>query len=107
MIGYVYTTKDCGTIIVETDGSNYTLSNNATEIVPNAPPTDNVATDQVVKETAPDKSNASNDATVYITKSGKCYHSQGCSYLKSCIETTLSEAKSKGLRPCSRCNPPR
>ena len=102
----VYTTKDCGTIIVETDGSNYTLSNNATEIVPNAPPTDNVATDQVVKETAPNKGNASNDATVYITKSGKCYHSQGCSYLKSCIETTLSEAKSKGLRPCSRCNPP-
>lgn len=34
----VYTTKDCGTIVIETDGSNYTLSDNATEISPNAPP---------------------------------------------------------------------
>lgn len=102
----VYTTKDCGTIVIETDGNNYTLSNNATEIVPNAPPTNNVDTDQVIKETVPGSSNSSDDVTVYRTKSGECYHSQGCSYLKSCIETTLSEAKSKGLRPCSRCRPP-
>lgn len=94
----VYTTKECGTVIIETDGSSYTLSNNATEIMPNAPPSDNE-----MKAT----SNSADDTAVYRTKSGECYHSQGCSYLKSCIETTLGEAKSRGLRPCSRCNPPR
>lgn len=98
----VYSTKDCGNIIIETTGSNYTLSNNSTEINPNAPPTDTTAANRSVHN----KSDSPNDVAVYITKSGKCYHSQGCSYLKSCIKTTLSEAKSSGLKPCSRCNPP-
>jgi hypothetical protein len=45
--------------------------------------------------------------TVYITKTGKCYHQAGCQYLsKSCIAVTLEEARKRGLRPCSRCNPP-
>jgi len=44
---------------------------------------------------------------VYRTRTGKKYHRAGCSYLKSKIETTVSDAQAMGLGPCSRCNPPR
>lgn len=48
----------------------------------------------------------SGDTIVYITKSGECYHTSGCSSLrKSKIETTLQNAVDKGLRPCSKCKP--
>lgn len=47
------------------------------------------------------------DVIVHITKTGEKYHSAGCQYLrKSDIEVTLSEAKARGLTPCSKCNPP-
>ncbi|MEA4947085.1 MAG: hypothetical protein VB058_05930 [Oscillospiraceae bacterium] len=47
------------------------------------------------------------DTTVYITKTGECYHSYGCQYLKkSCIAISLSDAVNQGYRPCSKCNPP-
>ena len=51
---------------------------------------------------------ASNGNTiVYITDTGKKYHSAGCSYLsESCNAITLSEAVNSGKTPCSRCNPP-
>lgn len=42
--------------------------------------------------------------TVYITKSGKKYHSSGCSYLrKSSIPIELKEAKERGYSACSKC----
>lgn len=44
--------------------------------------------------------------TVYRTHSGEKYHIEGCYYLKSKIETTIDAAKSMGLKPCSRCQPP-
>lgn len=47
------------------------------------------------------------DTVVYITRTGECYHNDGCSYLKSKIEISLSEAVSAGYRPCSRCHPPK
>lgn len=102
----VYTIRDCGTVVVETDSNNYTLSNNTTTIVPNAPPAYTASVAQTTKEAVSADSNSTDNVTVYRTKSGECYHSQGCSYLKSCIETTLNDAKSRGLRPCSRCKPP-
>jgi hypothetical protein len=41
---------------------------------------------------------------VYVTKNGSKYHSYGCQYLKkSCIEKDLSDAKSQGYIPCSKC----
>ncbi|APH17706.1 hypothetical protein [Clostridium botulinum] len=44
--------------------------------------------------------------TVYKTRTGSKYHSSGCRYLKkSCYETTVSQARSEGLSPCSVCNP--
>ena len=40
--------------------------------------------------------------TVYITRTGSCYHTHKCgngTYYKS----TLKKAKSYGLRPCKKC----
>ena len=47
------------------------------------------------------------DPTVYITRTGKKYHSAGCQYLrKSKIPVKLSDAKARGYGPCSKCGPP-
>lgn len=49
---------------------------------------------------------ASGDTIVYVTKTGECYHADGCSCLKkSKIETTLQEAVDDGYRACKKCNP--
>lgn len=45
--------------------------------------------------------------TVYITRTGAKYHSEGCQYLrKSCIPISLDKAKARGYEPCSKCGPP-
>lgn len=45
-----------------------------------------------------------NSQTVYITKSGKRYHKQGCSCLKkSKKEIDVKTAEKAGYTPCSRC----
>ena len=42
--------------------------------------------------------------TVYITDTGSKYHRYGCQYLRqSCHEISLSDAKTQGYTPCSRC----
>ena len=47
------------------------------------------------------------DVTVYVTRTGKKYHRDGCSSLRrSKIPISLVEAKQQ-YGPCSRCNPPR
>ena len=44
--------------------------------------------------------------TVYCTPTGGKYHAYGCSYLRgNGIAISLDDALSKGLGPCSRCNP--
>lgn len=44
---------------------------------------------------------------VYVTASGKKYHRGDCTYLsKSKQAISLSDAKSKGYSPCSKCKPP-
>ena len=49
--------------------------------------------------------NDDNDYKVYITNTGRKYHSKGCSYLRSsCIEKKLSQVK-HCYSPCSRCCP--
>ncbi len=46
------------------------------------------------------------DVTVYITKTGKCYHSGGCGSLsRSRIPISKADAMKQGYRPCKRCNP--
>jgi len=47
------------------------------------------------------------DPIVYITRTGRAYHRDGCPALRSSrIAIRLSEAKEKGYRPCRRCKPP-
>ena len=44
--------------------------------------------------------------TVFITKTGSKYYSDGCRYLsRSCIPISLSDARSEGYEPCSVCDP--
>jgi hypothetical protein len=63
----------------------------------------------IMTSTTTSPSNTESDKknyTVYITKTGKKYHSSGCRYLsKSCIESDLNSAVASGLEPCSVCNP--
>jgi hypothetical protein len=43
---------------------------------------------------------------VYTTRTGKCYHADGCSSLrKSKIKTTRGDAEKRGYRACRLCNP--
>lgn len=47
------------------------------------------------------------ETTVYITRTGKCYHTGFCSSLRqSKIEVTLEYAVSKGYSRCDKCHPP-
>ena len=49
---------------------------------------------------------ANGETIVYITKTGECYHKDGCSSLsRSKIEITLQNAVAS-YRPCKRCKPP-
>ena len=51
-------------------------------------------------------SSASQSGTVYLTKTGECYHRDGCSSLRrSKIAISRSDAISRGYRPCKNCNP--
>ncbi|MBQ8627411.1 MAG: MBL fold metallo-hydrolase [Agathobacter sp.] len=105
----IYRTDEVGTVVVTTDGKAYTLDKNASTIQNNAPPvvvetTPAPVQEETVVEEAPV---TQTDVAVYVTKTGSKYHRYGCSYLKSCIETTLSSAKRSGYGACSRCNPPR
>ena len=45
--------------------------------------------------------------TVYITRTGKRYHRDGCRYLSpNSIKTTVKEAQANGYTPCKVCRPP-
>ncbi len=43
---------------------------------------------------------------VFITRTGKKYHLNGCKWLKSKIPSTVADASAKGLKPCKVCKPP-
>lgn len=46
------------------------------------------------------------EVTVYITRTGKKYHRNGCRYLsQSKIKTTKKEAVKNGYGACSVCKP--
>ncbi len=64
-------------------------------------------TEYTNKEQIPSDMHESATEPVYVTYTGKKYHTYGCRYLnKSCIETTLDDANNF-YEPCSRCHPPR
>ena len=50
---------------------------------------------------------AGGNTVVYITRTGECYHTGSCRYLKkSKIEITLADAVARGYRACKVCCPP-
>lgn len=52
-------------------------------------------------------STSTKSTTVYITDTGKKYHTSGCGYLsRSKHAISLKDAKARGYTPCSRCHPP-
>jgi len=49
----------------------------------------------------------SSDVTVYITRTGSCYHTAECSCLRSsAMPLSLTDAVERGYRPCKVCKPP-
>jgi hypothetical protein len=45
--------------------------------------------------------------SVYVTRTAKRYHRDGCRYLASSkIPMTLKDAKAQGYTPCKVCRPP-
>ncbi len=49
----------------------------------------------------------SSDNTVYITRTGSCYHTAECSHLRSsAMPLALTDAVERGYRPCKLCKPP-
>jgi len=56
---------------------------------------------------APQRTEDPKAQTVYITRTGKRYHRDGCRYLASSkIPSTLKDAKARGYTPCKVCRPP-
>lgn len=106
-----YKTATDGNIVFTSDGKNITVETNVPtpEIKqPAEAKTDNTASKQVKANNNTTNTNNNKSATVYITKTGSKYHSNGCQYLRrSKIPTTLGEALSDGYSACSKCSPPR
>lgn len=101
----IYRTDEVGTVIVTADmEKNISVDKKASAIKENAPPVV-VVTQQPKQETNVVVSDNASQV-VYITRTGKKYHRDGCSYLKSRIPSTVGDAKRMGLGACSRCNPP-
>ncbi|MBD8947271.1 MAG: hypothetical protein EGR97_08120 [Clostridiales bacterium] len=48
---------------------------------------------------------AEKEDSVYITKTGECFHKRDCRYATNGVEISLTEANEKGYKPCSICNP--
>ena len=102
----IYRTDEQGTIVVTADqNKKITVDKKASTVKENAPPVVVQTPTEKFEDTQTTVSD-NQSQVVYRTKTGKKYHRSGCSYLKSKIETTVSEAQSMGLGPCSRCNPP-
>lgn len=122
----VYRTDESGTIIATSNGKEIifnvkpgSYANNGTGASDNKTSissTDvvNKASSTIVKppvvNSSPEKkviTTQNKSVTVYITESGKKYHSDGCRYLKkSKISISLNNVK-EGYEPCSVCGAPR
>ena len=99
---YPYVKLYCGSVLIDEYDSSVRASG---VLVPTPSPTPG-PTPTPAPTPVPEPDNSSSyDYTVYITQSGHCYHSSNCSYARNSRPVSLSYALSRGLRPCSRCNP--
>ena len=106
----VYGTGANGTVTIESDGTNLSVSTEKDgAVVAGDTAATSASSAAAVAESSGAQADTGNDSdpTVYVTKTGKKYHRDGCQYLKkSKIPMSLSEAKNAGLEPCSKCHPP-
>jgi hypothetical protein len=59
------------------------------------------------QQPAPQRQTQTKEQTVYVTRTGKRYHRDGCRYLsQSRIPISLKDAKAKGYTTCKVCRPP-
>ncbi|MDA3729938.1 ComEC/Rec2 family competence protein [Niameybacter massiliensis] len=105
-----YRTDLNGNIVITTDGKTLTTSTQkvdgkATQ-VSTVTKIDTITNTTISNTPVVTKPITSADSTVvYITKTGKKYHKGTCKTLKSKIESTVKEAKAKGLTACQVCLP--
>lgn len=111
----VYRTDENGTVVDTCDGNSITFnttpgsyngaSNSYNNNSANSNPSTNSST--VNNTPAPTPATDNQSTTVYVTKTGKKYHRDGCSSLsKSKIPMSLQDAKNAGYTPCELCDPP-
>lgn len=82
---------------IQTSTPNYTTK-------PTEKPTETPTIKPTIKPT--EKPTEEKTEIVYITNSGKKYHSDGCIYLKkSKIAIDKKKAVLQGYEPCSKCKP--
>ena len=99
----IYRTDISGTIVVTSDGEEIKISSLKTNTDGNTKTSNTKENENI--------SNNSSEAEkqtviVYVTKSCKKYHVDGCTHLSnSKIEKTLEEVTGK-YEPCKTCNPP-
>lgn len=103
----LYRTDQKGCIIATTNGENLQIKFKKVTHSGSSYSRSSYRTSGTAKSSAGKSSSVKNvSEIVYITKTGTKYHTKNCRYLRSSsIKTTLSEARSKGLTPCSVCNP--
>lgn len=54
------------------------------------------------KKTKKAKTTTKKESQVYVTATGECYHTHACGR-GNFYKASLSSAKARGLRPCSKC----
>ena len=104
----IYRTDESGTIIVTADqNKKISVEKKASPIKEKAPPTtiSEEKEEEITESAVADAPHG--NYIVYRTATGKKFHRDGCSYLKSKYEITIEEARRRGLTPCSRCKPTR
>ncbi|MCY6372482.1 ComEC/Rec2 family competence protein [Clostridium ganghwense] len=115
----VYRTDESGTIVATSDGTkitfdkkpgtyNYNGTGTSTKNSSSSTVKSSTSNKTVTKSTPKPTPKPSKNVgtTVYVTKTGKKYHRDGCQYLrKSKIPISLDKAKAS-YGPCSKCHPP-
>ena len=95
----IWRTDEKGTIVVTCDGKDIAIYN--TDMPVQAQEAQEESTETELSE------ETGEGITVYITKTGKKYHRDGCRYLMdSKIPVLLEELNTQKYTPCAVCHPP-
>ncbi len=107
-----YRTDLNGTVVATSDGSSVTFKVSGVAAPQSSvnkttsKTTNKVTSNTTSTKTAVTNTNNTKSSTVYVTKTGKKYHKDGCSSLsKSKIPISKDEAEKEGYTPCNKCNP--